>query len=61
MKYLAISLQLKLFGTRISAVLMNTNLYYRGIGTDNFQKRKWEGCHQPQEDRGRNQFSGESQ
>lgn len=60
MKHLAISLQLKLIGTRTNVVLMNPNLYYCGIGTGNFQKRKWEGSHQPQEDRERNRFSGES-
>lgn len=55
-----ILLQLKLIGTRTNAVLMNPNLYYCGIGTDNFQKRKWEGSHQPQEDKQRNTFSGKS-
>lgn len=59
MKHLAISLQLAI-GTKTSAVLKDPNLYCCGIGTDNFQKRKWEGSHQPQEDGGRNQLSGES-
>lgn len=41
---------------RISGVLMNPNLYCCGIGTDSFQKRKWEGSHQPQDDKRRNIF-----
>lgn len=56
MKHLSISLQLKPAGTKIGTELMNPNLYCCGIGTDSFQKRKWEGSHQPQDDKRRNNF-----